>query len=136
MVDLHVGRFYRVNGRILFCHRYTWHANKPGEEAILTHRVIGENQEPYRTVAEIAGIPFPDKVEVHCSADARIEEVSREEAFQEWAKMKRAWERSEQSRKQAEVLLRQALSTAEQDGYAHSPLYVKIDAFLHPIDDL
>jgi hypothetical protein len=103
MVDLHVGRFYRVNGRILFCHRYTWHANKPGEEAIdiegflpedyaacLTHCVIGENQEPYRTVAEIAGIPFPDGVEVHCSADARIEEVSSKEAFQEWAERRKS----------------------------------------------
>lgn len=97
MEELHTGKFYRIDGRILYCVRYTWYANNPGPDAIhfegilpedyaayLTHHVIGEMKEPYRTVAEIASIPYPEPVEIRFSSDAKIEALSNEEAMREW----------------------------------------------------
>lgn len=94
--ELQVCRFCRIDGCILYITSYTVHAHAVGPDEIhlegilredyaayITHRVIGENQEPYRTVAEIAGIPMPEPVRIRFSADAKFEMLSNKEAMQE-----------------------------------------------------
>jgi hypothetical protein len=89
---LQTGRFYRIKRRIIFCTRYSVHANKskltydmegfaPKDyDAYLAHCRI-ENQAPYRTIAEIEGIPFPDPIAIHFTHRAKIELLSEEEVL-------------------------------------------------------
>lgn len=94
-LNLRVKCFYRIDNHVLYCVRYTWHANSSGPDIIdmegirpedyaayITHQVLGEQQAPYRTLAEIECIPFPDPVEVHFSSDAKIERISKVDALQ------------------------------------------------------
>lgn len=95
--SLRTGNFYRIDGRILYCVRYTWYANNPGPDtarlecilpedyaAYVTCHYIGENKEPYRTIAEIEGIPFPETTDIHIMSDASIELLDKKKALQEW----------------------------------------------------
>lgn len=94
--ELHVGRFYRIDGSVLYCVRATWYKHAVGPDEIhmegilpedyaayITHQVIGENQHPYRTVAEVEHIPRPESVQIQFSTDAKVEVVSKEDALQE-----------------------------------------------------
>lgn len=93
--ELQVNCFYRINGRILYCTHYKRCMNTVGPDEIqmdgilpedyaayITQHFIGESQSPYRTIAEIAGIPTPEEAHIEFTTDTRIEVLSKEEALQ------------------------------------------------------
>lgn len=93
--SLRVGRFYRINGIVIYCARYTVSFRgsdgtvriegcRPQDyAAYLAHFYIGENKHPYRTVAEIEGIPYPELIEVSTTIHTKVTELNKEEALSE-----------------------------------------------------
>jgi hypothetical protein len=96
--------WYRIKGQVIYCIRYTetWQENgihvdmegiRPQDyAAYVTHMFLGENEPPYRTIAEIKDIPMPDPVRISFLSTAKIEEVRAKDVFsaEEQPEQKRA----------------------------------------------
>ncbi len=89
--NIHLFHWYHANEQILYITAYEEHfqENQTSIEGIavkdfaayVTFQYIGENTHPYRTVAEIEGIPMPEMRRVTISGNASIQELSKEEAL-------------------------------------------------------
>lgn len=81
--------WYRINGYTLYVisfmlnhERFSVTGIQPEDFAsYIAFQYIGENKHPYRTVADIEGIPSPDPVRLHLSGDISIQEISQQEAL-------------------------------------------------------
>jgi len=88
-----VNCWYRIQGQTIYCTRWevklkddpdTIHMEGYSPQsyaAYVTQHYIGEREHPYRTVAEIEGIPYPEPIRVSFSIHTEIKELDREEAL-------------------------------------------------------